>query len=536
MRWHDAPLSPLLLYESATYRFHIVSITPMSSRNTPSVTPSAEGDQSYFRGWTPHVWQSSRRGDQSPNISPESSYTVLSRRKVDRGNRPPLRPTRSRNSKYTGSSIDSPDTQTARAYCASSQAPNIARSSRDSITLVKIGAAAASSTVTSPTGWHRLPIPKASDKGVKERQPICSVERGSTNKFEISGHFSAYPNRRGRHSGENGSSEATDSTIRETKKIRRESNTNQDLATRNSEAIYPERSRMSPEARALPKRNIAKACRASQKHRDTKDKSTRTSLVSISQEANDRQSNLNKSRKKSLYARTKRALGLKDSPSPTSKRATLESATVTHSMTAQLLERASTLLKQATERNKGARLTDSSSTSYASNSSIAATHHRAGQYNYSSSSSFKIMHPDKSLPTTPESDSLYTGSDGNKYIRPDMSSPDAPKYLPSEARRVHTPPLPSDDARNMRLRGFFFDYNAPTEDGDAVIPRASKQPSKRLASDIDGIWFRVTPSEEDASELNTFATSIPDHFTSSPLCPRHPKHKSGGRGVCPAHG
>lgn len=29
---------------------------------------------------------------------------------------------------------------------------------------------------------------------------------------------------------------------------------------------------------------------------------------------------------------------------------------------------------------------------------------------------------------------------------------------------------------------------------------------------------------------------IPDHLPTSPLCPRHPKHKSGGKGVCPMHG
>lgn len=29
---------------------------------------------------------------------------------------------------------------------------------------------------------------------------------------------------------------------------------------------------------------------------------------------------------------------------------------------------------------------------------------------------------------------------------------------------------------------------------------------------------------------------IPEHLPSSPLCPMHPKHKSGGKGICPFHG
>lgn len=35
---------------------------------------------------------------------------------------------------------------------------------------------------------------------------------------------------------------------------------------------------------------------------------------------------------------------------------------------------------------------------------------------------------------------------------------------------------------------------------------------------------------------NEFVLRIPEHLPSSPLCPMHPKHKSGGRGVCVYHG
>ena len=521
------------------YRFNVVSMIPMSNHNSPGVTPSTEGDQSYFREWTPHVWESSRPGYRSPTTTPESPNTIILRRRINGMNRPPLRTRRSKTSNYTGSSTDSLSLQASRAYSINPQALDIAPSSRNSITPANIRLTTAASTATSSLGSRRFPNPEASIKAVKIGELI---EMGSATRFEDSGGSSEYLDRRAQRSEKNGSSEATDSTIKESKKTRRESYTDQDLDTRNTEPQNPETSQAGSEAATFPRNILVKACRASQKYKSTKSKFPRASLASKSQKANNQQDKSNQARNKeiaqpeSLYARTKRAFKSKGCTSPTSKRTVLESATITHSVTAQLLERASTLLKQVTERNKGARLTDSSSVSNKSNPSIAATHNRAGRYTYSSSSSFKIIEQAKSLPTTPESESLYTGSDGNKYLRPDMSRPDAPKYLPSEARRVHTPPLPSDDAGNLRRRGFFFDYNAPTEDGDPVAPRASKRPSKRLGSDVDGIWFRVTPSEEDVAELNAFVMSMPDHLPSSPLCPRHPKHKLGGGSVCMIHG
>lgn len=33
-----------------------------------------------------------------------------------------------------------------------------------------------------------------------------------------------------------------------------------------------------------------------------------------------------------------------------------------------------------------------------------------------------------------------------------------------------------------------------------------------------------------------FALNIPEHLPSSPLCPKNPKHKSGGKGTCVYHG
>lgn len=45
--------------------------------------------------------------------------------------------------------------------------------------------------------------------------------------------------------------------------------------------------------------------------------------------------------------------------------------------------------------------------------------------------------------------------------------------------------------------------------------------------------------EDDANESATsmpFEPNVPDHLPGSPLCPLSPKHKSGGRAICPMHG
>lgn len=47
-----------------------------------------------------------------------------------------------------------------------------------------------------------------------------------------------------------------------------------------------------------------------------------------------------------------------------------------------------------------------------------------------------------------------------EFLKVDISIRGGTSYLPSEARRIHTPPLP-EEGMDGRWRGFFFDYNAP---------------------------------------------------------------------------
>lgn len=167
---------------------------------------------------------------------------------------------------------------------------------------------------------------------------------------------------------------------------------------------------------------------------------------------------------------------------------------------------------------------------------------------------------------TPAPEAMYTASDANKYMAVELA--DGKKnggitFLPSEARRVYTPPLPSADVTPTTpgvkaARGFFFDYSAPPLPERPLLPAPNAsyanesvdtasggggaaggiQQKRRRDSD----WYRVKMNAiidaEDSTVMSKeeLAVSVPEHLPNSPLCPRHPKHKSRGRGECPFHG
>ena len=107
------------------------------------------------------------------------------------------------------------------------------------------------------------------------------------------------------------------------------------------------------------------------------------------------------------------------------------------------------------------------------------------------------------------------------------------------------------------MRGFFFDYSAPplperpplsaahasnvnVSIGGGSGGGAAGGPQQQRRRDSD--WYRVKMNAiidaEDNTVMSTeeLAVSVPEHLPNSPLCPRHPKHKSGRRGECPFHG
>jgi len=177
-------------------------------------------------------------------------------------------------------------------------------------------------------------------------------------------------------------------------------------------------------------------------------------------------------------------------------------------------------------------------------------------------------------------------AESEEFLKVDISIRGGTSYLPSEARRIHTPPLPGESSDGRR-RGFFFDYTAPksrtaseiAEEVSRIVNRSPtvRQPLRRGTSTTTtisrayggkgkqngrvktGDWYDVQLAEidldddldmedrsggtKDESQLGGRSVSgssvhavlrmreeermdydIPEHFPSSPLCPRHPRY------------
>ncbi len=238
-----------------------------------------------------------------------------------------------------------------------------------------------------------------------------------------------------------------------------------------------------------------------------------------------------------LYCRTKRRLGLKKDPINTTNVEPLAKT-----LTGEMLEEASYALREFAHKKKPQEETSSITTT---NMSIAGS--RSGlsrllpsyrRTAHSTSSSVRNLMMGKAPETSPDPEAMYEGSDANTYFRTDIADPEGFTFLPSEARRVGTPPL------SHAKRGFFFDYSNPPEDRNSspesgagstpgVTPGGTSR--KRRGSDFD--WYKAKEDADDAKDKQAgFELNVPEHYPNSPLCPRNPKHKSGGKGMCVYHG
>lgn len=203
-----------------------------------------------------------------------------------------------------------------------------------------------------------------------------------------------------------------------------------------------------------------------------------------------------------------------------------------------LLDRASSALAQMKKQDTSPEITTNTRTT---SPHLVPGHHKPAD---SDSSSVRNLMMGKPPVSTPDSDALYGGEDNKQYLKVEISDPDGPTFLPSEARRISTPPLPSDGPRKGRLRGFFFDYHAPDADesplegGDtpgAFVPSSKTVAATRSTGQRD--WLSVQLMMEDARESEEhFDLNVPEHLLGSPLCPRSPMHRSGGTGICVYHG
>ncbi|MCJ1378327.1 hypothetical protein MMC17_001424 [Xylographa soralifera] len=240
-----------------------------------------------------------------------------------------------------------------------------------------------------------------------------------------------------------------------------------------------------------------------------------------------------------LYCRVRRRLGLKKGPvlEPDGEKGLSKKDTETE----MVLAHAAELLQNVPAHRSGL----SGLSTSTSKLSIAAIHDRKGGQ-FSATSSLRNLFMGNEPQPTPDSAALYTGSDNEQYFRVELSSPEAPNFLPSEARRVGTPPLPGREGAHRPLRGFFFDFRPPGEEPDVKSPSWEVSSASGKSSKTSGMksghsdngnekeWFRVRVQTN--TDRNTFEINVPDHLPNSPLCARNPKHTSGGKGICPYHG
>ena len=235
--------------------------------------------------------------------------------------------------------------------------------------------------------------------------------------------------------------------------------------------------------------------------------------------------------KEGLYCRTKRTLGL--------KRDSNDLVDIEHrsrSLTGHVLDRVSSTLKDVAMK----RIMASSANTSASDLSIAAPRrHRFRPASiYSTTSSIREMMMGKPPLATPDSEEMYTVANPQQHFTVALGESDNPSFLPSEARRIHTPPLPDGSPGKSKHRGFFFDYNAPMTEESPRHHTTRAGTSGRTGSVSDMEWYRRKLDSVDAgtNSWEEYVASVPDHLPSSPLCPKHPKHKSRGAGTCPYHG
>lgn len=92
-----------------------------------------------------------------------------------------------------------------------------------------------------------------------------------------------------------------------------------------------------------------------------------------------------------------------------------------------------------------------------------------------------------------------------EFLKVDLSVRGGTSYLPSEARRIHTPSLPQERPDGKR-RGFFFDYTAPSSDTSRRVSLA-KPPRLELPATISSIPLRST-SRATTVHRRTFSTRL----------------------------
>ena len=272
--------------------------------------------------------------------------------------------------------------------------------------------------------------------------------------------------------------------------------------------------------------------------------------------------------KEGLYRRTKRALGLKHEPvtAPGDRKEVPEESM--NGEVGETLDKVSSALRHLVTMGHGATylITNASNLSIAAPSAIERWQRlQPGSASSSRSSSSSLLSLVKSRlqPPTPEPWNMYTGSDKKNYLSVELTDADVPSFLPSEAQRVRTPAMDFSTSGIKKRLGYFIVVDndqppspmspgttltslkrgdRPSVGSTCTSPNPAKDAHIPMNSynAISGVeWYMANSSPSEAGDRMTreqFVLSVPEHLPNSPMCPKHPKNKSKGKGVCVYHG
>lgn len=261
-----------------------------------------------------------------------------------------------------------------------------------------------------------------------------------------------------------------------------------------------------------------------------------TQSIDVDQIAKGRKS-LHGGRIGGLKSRAKRRVSLQQKPEePIPKLARTDTRTF------DVLQRVSSILRDIAEATR--KSPDLSRT--ASSQTVNGLHNRrtrrfpfSHRSPFSSSSSIRRLRMGISPRNTPDVQEMYLGADGERHPVVEMTSRDGPAYLPSEARRIGTPPLTS----SLGLQhGFFLDEY--TSSDSTSSPKAEDKQGvngnrdQELNATAEADWYQARVAAETAKDAQfRIDFNVPEHLPNSPLCPIHPKNRhTGGKGVCVHHG
>ncbi|KAK4967900.1 hypothetical protein LTR42_010228 [Elasticomyces elasticus] len=108
------------------------------------------------------------------------------------------------------------------------------------------------------------------------------------------------------------------------------------------------------------------------------------------------------------------------------------------------------------------------------------------------------------------------------------SKPSLDKLRLKISQGTISPPKPTEMRERPELRVTDF-YQTPYSQRVANNRRAE-------LTHINALVEEALNDDEEDDTIMGFELNVPDHLPSSPLCPLSPKHKSGGKAICPMHG